>query len=410
MRGGESATPTLTATVLPPQSAESKSTRAMAPASRSRGACVGGAISQGSVHSVVVRLGIIGFPGSGKTTLFNLLTGAAASVAQAPGRGRLNVGVARVPDDRVTRLSVLFQPKKTVYATVEVVDLAGFDRGERATLDVGELRQADALLHVVRAFPSPALGAAPAPAREVQSLEEELVLADLEIVERRLQKLGPGLKRKPTDAEQREYALLTRVQGPLEEGVPLRAQGLTAEEARLPPRVPVPVAEADPPLPESRRGRRGRAARRLLSELDEVGKRPATLVGWVSAAVEGEVAALAPEEQRSFLDALGLPEPALHRVIRDAYTLLGLASFFTVGEDEVRAWTISAGATAVEAAGAVHSDIARGFIRAEVIGWAELLEAGSLAEARKRALLRLEGKDYPVQDGEVCHFRFNVGR
>ena len=126
--------------------------------------------------------------------------------------------------------------------------------------------------------------------------------------------------------------------------------------------------------------------------------------------MEGEVAALAPEEQRSFLDALGLPEPALHRVIRDAYTLLGLASFFTVGEDEVRAWTIPAGAAAVEAAGAIHSDIARGFIRAEVIGWAELLEAGSLAEARKRALLRLEGKDYPVQDGEVCHFRFNVGR
>jgi ribosome-binding ATPase YchF (GTP1/OBG family) len=152
----------------------------------------------------------------------------------------------------------------------------------------------------------------------------------------------------------------------------------------------------------------GRA--KALAELEEVGKHAGTLVGWVSAAVEAEVAALPPEEQRSFLDALGLPEPALHRVIRDAYTLLGLASFFTVGEDEVRAWTIPAGAAAVEAAGAIHSDIARGFIRAEVIGWSELLESGSLAEARKRALLRLEGKDYPVQDGEVCHFRFNVGR
>jgi hypothetical protein len=126
--------------------------------------------------------------------------------------------------------------------------------------------------------------------------------------------------------------------------------------------------------------------------------------------VEGEVAALAPEEQRAFLDALGLPEPALYRVIRDAYALLGLVSFFTVGEDEVRAWTVAAGATALDAAGVVHSDIARGFIRAEVIGWAELLEVGSLADARKRALLRLEGKDYPVQDGEICHFRFNVGR
>ena len=355
-----------------------------------------------------MRLGIIGFPGSGKTTLFNLLTGADAGVAQPPGRGRLNVGVARVPDARVTKLSALFQPKKTVYASVEVVDLAGFDRGERATLDVGELRQADALLHVVRAFASPALGA-PQPAREVQALEEELILADLEVVERRLEKLGPGLKRKATDAEQREHALLARVKGPLEEGVPLRAQALSAEEERLLRGFQFlslkPILHCLN-LAEDAVSSRDKA----LAELDEVGKRPKTLVGWVSAAVEGEVAALPPEEQRSFLDALGLPEPALHRVIRDAYALLGLASFFTVGEDEVRAWTITAGAPAVDAAGAIHSDIARGFIRAEVVGWAALLEAGSLAEARKRALLRLEGKDYPVQDGEVCHFRFNVAR
>jgi GTP-binding protein YchF len=355
-----------------------------------------------------VRLGIIGFPGSGKTTLFNLLTGADASVAQSPGRGRLNVGVARVPDDRVTKLSALFQPKKTVYATVEVVDLAGFDRGERATLDVGELRQADALLHVVRAFVSPALGAAQ-PARDVQGLEEELVLADLEVVERRLQKLGPGLKRKPTDAEQREQALLDRVQGPLGDGVALRAQALSGDEERLLRGFQFlslkPILHCLNLAEDAVASRDG-----ALAELEEVAKRPKTLVGWVSAAVEGEVAALPPEEQRSFLDALGLPEPALHRVIRDAYALLGLASFFTVGEDEVRAWTIIAGAPAVDAAGAIHSDIARGFIRAEVVGWAELLEAGSLAEARKRALLRLEGKDYPVQNGEVCHFRFNVGR
>jgi ribosome-binding ATPase len=362
-----------------------------------------------SVHSVVVRLAIIGFPGSGKTTLFNLLTGAAAGVAQVSGRNRLNVGVARVPDDRVTRLSALFQPKKTVYASVEMVDLAGFDRGERATLDVGELRQSDALLDVVRAFPSPVLGAAAQPARDVQALEEELILADLDVVERRLQKLGPGLKRKPTAAEQREHALLARVRGPLEEGVALRAQGLTAEEGQV--LRGFQFLSLKPILHCLNLAEEGVSGREdAMSELAEVGKRPGTQVGWISAAVEGEVATLAPEEQRAFLDALGLPEPALHRVIRDAYTLLGLASFFTVGEDEVRAWTIMAGAAAVEAAGAIHSDIARGFIRAEVIGWKELLEAGSLAEARRRALLRLEGKDYPVQDGEVCHFRFNIGR
>jgi hypothetical protein len=356
-----------------------------------------------------VRLGIIGFPGSGKTTLFNLLTGAEAGVAQPLGRGRLNVGVARVPDDRLTRLAALFQPRRPIYASVEVVDLAGFDRGERATLDVGELRQADALLHVVRAFPSPVLGPPAPPTREVQALEEELVLADLEVVERRLQKLGAGLKRKPTDLEQREQTLLTRVRGPLEDGVALRAQGLTSEEGRLlkgfqllslkPILHCLNLAENDVPRRDMR-----------LAELGEVDKRPGTRVGWVSAAVEGEVAALALEEQRTFLDALELPEPALHRLLRDAYALLGLISFFTIGDDEVRAWAIPAGATAVQAAGVVHSDMARGFIRAEVIGWAELLEAGSLAEARRHALLRLEGKDYPVQDGEVVHIRFHVGR
>jgi GTP-binding protein YchF len=364
---------------------------------------------QGSVHSGVVRLGIIGFPGSGKTTLFNLLTGADAGLAQPSGRGRLNVGVARVPDDRVTRLAALFNPRKTIYASVEVVDLAGFDRGERTSLDVGELRQADALLHVVRAFPSPARGPAPPPLREVQTLEEELVLADLEVVERRLQKLGPGLKRKPTPAEEREHALLGRVRGPLEEGLPLRAHALTPEDIRL--LKGFQLLSLKPILHCLNLAEDAVAPRdELLAELAEVGKRPGTLVGWVSAALEGEVAALPPADQRSFLDALALPEPALHRVIRDAYALLGLASFFTVGDDEVRAWTIPAGAAAVDAAAAVHSDIARGFIRAEVIDWAALLEVGSLAEARKRALLRLEGKDYPVRDGEVCHFRFNVGR
>jgi GTP-binding protein YchF len=356
-----------------------------------------------------VKLGIIGFPGAGKTTLFNLLTGASVAVAQPAARGRLNVGVTRVPDDRVTRLSALFNPQRTVYASVEVVDLAGFERGERATLDVGDLRNADALLHVIRAFPSPSLGPAPDPTREVQALEEELILADLEVIERRLERLGPGLKRKPTDAEQREQALLARLRGPVAEGAPLRAQAVSTAEERVlrgfqflslkPILHCLNLAETDVGRRDAR-----------LAPLQAVGRRPRTMVGWVSAVVEGEVAALPPAEQRSFLDVLGLPEPALHRVVRDAYTLLGLASFFTVGEDEVRAWTIPAGATAVEAARVVHSDIARGFIRAEVIGWQELIEVGSLAEARRRGMLRLEGKDYPVKDGDICHFRFNVAR
>jgi GTP-binding protein YchF len=355
-----------------------------------------------------MKLGIIGFPQSGKTTLFVLLTGAEAG-ARRLARGELHVGQARVPDERLTRLGALFAPRRAVPATVEVVDLAGFERGHRASLEVGELRNADALFHVVRAFTPPTLGTPPDPARDVSALEEELILADLEIVERRLEKLERGLKRKPTDTELREQALLGRVRGPLADGVALRAQGLGGEAERLirgyqllslkPLLHCLNLAEAEV-------GRR----EAWLAPLAEVAARPRTGVGWVSAAVEAEVAALPPEEQRPFLDALGLPEPALHRVIREAYALLGLQSFFTVGDDEVRAWTIPAGATALEAAAVVHSDIARGFIRAEVIGWAELLEAGSLAEARRRGVLRLEGKDYPVKDGEMCHFRFNVGR
>ena len=355
-----------------------------------------------------MKLGIIGFPQSGKTTLFNLLTGADAATRRV-SRGELHVGVARVPDERVSRLAALFKPERTVFATVDVVDLAGFDRGERAGLDVGDLRNADALLHVVRAFPSPVLGEAPDPLRDAKALEEELILADLELVERRLEKLEKGLKRKPTETEQREQVLLARLKGPLEDAVPLRAQDLSADDGRLlrgyqllslkPILHCLNVAEADVPRREA-----------LLAALGEVARRPRTAVGWVSAVVEAEVAALPSDEQTPFLEALGLPEPALHRVIRDAYALLGLASFFTMDGDEVRAWTIPAGATALEAAGVVHSDIARGFIRAEVIAWQELLEAGSLAEARRRGTLRLEGKEYPVKDGEMCHFRFNVGR
>jgi hypothetical protein len=359
-----------------------------------------------------MKIGIIGFPRSGKTTLFNLLTGAEIAVSRAASRGTLNVGVARVPDERVDRLAALFRPERTVHASVEVVDLAGFDRGDRTGLEVGDLRNADALLHVVRAFSSPVSGPAPEPGREARALEEELVLADLEIVERRLARLGPGLKRKPTDAEQREHALLARVHGPLEQGVSVRAHDLAVEELRVLRGFQLLSAKPILHCLNLADGDVADREPRLAQLLEAVGgsAAPGTMVGWVSAAVEGEIARLPPDERPGFLEALGLPEPALHRVLRDAYALLGLASFFTVGEDEVRAWTIVAGASALEAASAVHSDIARGFIRAEVIDWRELLEAGSLAEARRRGLLRLEGKDYSVKDGEICHFRFNVSR
>jgi hypothetical protein len=360
-----------------------------------------------------MRLGIIGFSQSGKTTLFRLLTGAATIVSRAASRGgNLEIGVVRVPDHRVDRLAALFRPRRVVHASLEAVDLAGFEAGTRAGLDLADLRSSDALLHVVRGFASPVLGAAPDPVREVRALEEELILADLAVVERRLERLGTALKRKATPAEQREQAALERIQGPLADGRPVRALELAIDESRIVRGFQLLSGRPILHCLNLAEGEVGERERRLAALAATVGASatPGTMVGWISAAVESEVAALPAAEQAAFLDALGLSEPALARVVRDAYALLGLASFFTVGEDEVRAWTIEAGATALEAAGVVHSDMARGFIRAEVVDWRDLIEAGSLAEARRRGILRLEGKDYAVKDGELCHFRFNVSR
>lgn len=359
-----------------------------------------------------MKIGLLGLPRSGKTTLFNLLTGAGVATSRYEGaRAEMHTGVARVPDARVDRLSALFNPRKTTHATFEVVDLAGLARGERSALDARDFRNADALLHVVRAFEDATLGALD-PRRDIVDLETELLLADLEVVERRLPRLEASLRKRRTEGEARELAVLERVRGALEAETPLRALGLPPDEAKLirgftflsekPILHCVNVHEKDVADGERVAERYG---------LGEVGARARTRVGWVSAVIEAEVAQLAGEEREAFLADLGLAEPAIHRVLRDCYALLGLVSFFTVGEDEVRAWPIPEGTRAQDAAGVVHSDIARGFIRAEVTAYDELVAAdGSFADIRARGQLRLEGKDYVVRDGEVCHFRFNVGR
>ncbi|MBI4270131.1 MAG: redox-regulated ATPase YchF [Candidatus Rokubacteria bacterium] len=359
-----------------------------------------------------MKIGLIGLPKSGKTTLFNLLTGANVATARYDtGRAELHTGVARVPDPRVDTLARLFKPKKTTYASFEVVDLAGIAKGERAGLETKEFRNADALLHVVRAFPDDALGA-PDPRRDVVDLETELLLADLEVVDRRLERLAVSIKRQRKDAEVHEQEILVRLKAELEAETPLRAVALTADEAKVvrgftflsqkPILHCVNVAEKD--LAEG-----PRVAERY--GLGDIATRPRTRVGWVSAVIEMEVAQLAGDEQQAFLADLGLEEPAINRVLSDCFALLGLISFFTVGEDEVRAWPIPDGTRAQDAAGTVHSDIARGFIRAEVNTYGELVAVdGSFADLRARGQLRLEGKEYVVRDGEVCHFRFNVGR
>jgi ribosome-binding ATPase len=359
-----------------------------------------------------MRIGLIGLPRSGKTSLFNLLTGQRVATSAFEGaRAELHTGVARVADERVDRLSALFKPKKTTPATFEVVDLAGISKGDRQGLDAREFRSADALLHVVRAFPD-AAGTAPNPRGDIGDLEMELILADLEVVERRLERLESQIKKKRTDADVKEQGVLQNVKPGLEGEVPIRAMDLPEDEVRLlrgftflsqkPILHCLNLAEKDI----------DRAAGLVEAfGLADVAARPRTRLGWVSAIIEAEVAQLAGPEQAAFLADLGLAEPAITRVLQDCYALLGLVSFFTVGEDEVRAWSIPDGTRAQDAAGAIHSDIARGFIRAEVVGYDDLIAAeGSMAAVRERGRFRLEGKDYLVRDGEICHFRFNVAK
>jgi GTP-binding protein YchF len=359
-----------------------------------------------------MKIGLLGLPKSGKTTLFNLLTGASVATSRYDGgRAELHTGIARVPDPRVDRLTALFTPKKTTYATFEVVDLAGIEKGERGALEAKEFRNADALLHVVRAFADDARGASD-PRRDILDLELELMLADLEVVDRRVERLEASLKKQRKEAEVREHALLGRLKTTLEAETPLRAVDLTVEEGRL---IRGFTFLSQKPIlhlvnvEEGAIADGGRVVERF--GLGEIAGRPHSRVGWVSAVIEAEIARLEGTEQQAFLADLGLAEPAINRVLRECFALLGLVSFFTVGEDEVRAWPIPAGTRAQDAAGAVHSDIARGFIRAEVNGYDELIAVdGSFADLRARGQLRLEGKDYVVHDGEICHFRFNVGK
>lgn len=359
-----------------------------------------------------MKIGLIGLPKSGKTSLFNLLTGATVATSSFGGsRTEMHSGIARVPDERVDRLAELFKPKKTTLASFEVVDLAGIHKGERQGLDAKEFRNADALLHVVRAFPD-ATGAAATPRADIGDLETELILADLEVIERRLERLAASIKKKRTDAELKEQAILARLTPPLEGERPIRALELPDEDAKA---IRGFTLLSQKPILhclnlDEKELARGETVVESF-ELGEIAARPGTRIGWISAVIEAEVARLAGSEQAVFLADLGLAEPAIKRVLRDCYALLGLISFFTVGEDEVRAWSVPRGTRAQDAAAAVHSDIARGFIRAEVVGYRDLIAAaGSMAAAREKGQLRLEGKEYGVQDGEICHFRFNVGK
>jgi len=358
-----------------------------------------------------MKAGILGLSLAGKSTLFQLLTGTPA--APPGGRPEPRLGIARVPDARVARLAEIFQPKKQTLATVEYVDVPGVAKGEGSALvDLPALRGTDALVHVVRAFESesvPHPDGSLDPLRDAKMLELELILADLATVERRIERLEANIKKAKKPEDVSELALFLRLKQALEAETPLRELELTPEEQlRL---RGYALLSGKPMLLVANLGEseiREAAAWLERSGLQAFASKPGLAACAVAAPIEAEMAELVPEDAQAFREDLGLKEPGLERVIRSTYELLGLVSFLTAGEDECRAWTIKRGTRAQVAAGAIHSDIERGFIRAQVVAFPDLVAAGSIAACRERGSLRLEGRDYVVQDGDVIEFKFNV--
>ena len=363
-------------------------------------------------------LGIVGLGRAGKTTVFNAVTRGKAQTGFGGGQ-EPNIGVVKVPDPRLDVLAGMYRPKKVTPAEIRYVDFpaagANFGRGEGPGGQfLGELRRVDALIHVVRSFDDPTVPhpeGSIGPARDVATLDLELAFADLALIERRLERLEAELrsmKAGERGAGERERALLARLKAALEADQPLRAQELTEDEQRLiagyrfltlkPLLVLLNVGEAD----ISRR-------QEIEQEFRQGYAYPHTEVAALCGKLEMELLELPPDEAAEYRRELGLgEETGLDRAIRLSYSLLGLISFLTVGPDECRAWTVPAGATAPQAAGKIHSDLERGFIRAEVVRYEDLVTAGSEAEAKRRGLLRTEGKSYVVQDGDVLHILFNV--
>lgn len=360
----------------------------------------------------MLRAGLIGLSSTGKTTLFQLLTSNQDERARMAGRQDTNIAVAQVPDPRLDRLTVLFNPQKRTPATVNFVDMAARRViGTEGLVDVAPYREADALLHVVRSFNDesvPHTAESIDPSRDVRTMEDELILADLAVAERRLQKIKKDRKRDTSINQEAEFELLATCISVLENGTPLRTLDLDATATKhlrgfqfLSAKPLLLVLNVDESTAAISTIDAVHAAR-----LDDAVAGRAIRAVTVCAKIELEIAELDTNHAAAFLADLGLKETGLDRIIRATYDLLGYLSFFTTGNDECRAWSIPSETTAQVAAGEIHSDISRGFIRAEIISYDHLIARGSLAECRKHAEVRLEGKDYVVQDGDVINFRF----
>ncbi|AFV12058.1 GTP-dependent nucleic acid-binding protein EngD [Thermacetogenium phaeum DSM 12270] len=357
---------------------------------------------------MALTCGIVGLPLVGKTTLFNVLTQSEEETSTFAGRTKTNARLARIPDERLDFLASLYHPRKVTPATLEVIDVPGLNRGAGAAF-LAAVRDVDALIHVVRAFRNEAIPHVDGtlnPVRDLDTINVELFLADLQMVETRLERIAASKKVK--GATLVEQAALRRCQEALEAEKPLLEAGLTEEEWKavrslgfltMKPMIIVVNIDED----QMHQGHFPGEA-----EVWEYAATKGIPVLTICAALEAEIARLDAEERDVFLREMGIEEPGINRVARAIYRHLGLISFLTAGEDEVRAWTIKEGSTARMAAGKIHTDLERGFIRAEVVKFEDLERLGDMNKVKEKGLLRLEGKDYIVQDGDILNIRFNI--